>query len=47
MAGAIEMTLKIGMTVVEMLIIDRLGRRLTLVFGCVAMALAMLVSFQR
>jgi MFS family permease len=44
MAGAIEMTLKIGMTVIEMLIIDRLGRRLTLVVGCIAMAIAMLVS---
>lgn len=44
MAGAIEMTLKIGCSVVEMLIIDRLGRRLSLSIGCAAMALGMLVS---
>jgi len=45
MAGAIEMTIKIGLTVVEMFVIDRLGRRLSIVLGCVAMAAAMLVSF--
>lgn len=44
MAGAIEMTLKVGCSVIEMLIIDRLGRRLSLIIGCLAMALGMLVS---
>ncbi|KAG9256850.1 general substrate transporter [Emericellopsis atlantica] len=44
MAGAIEMTLKIGMTVVEMWIIDRLGRRLCLVLGSVIMGVAMLIN---
>ena len=44
MAGAIEMTLKIGCTVIEMLIIDRLGRRLSLILGCAAMGFSMLVS---
>ncbi|KAL7622670.1 hypothetical protein AAE478_008184 [Parahypoxylon ruwenzoriense] len=37
MAGGIESTLKIGMTVIEMILIDRLGRRVTLTVGCVAM----------
>ena len=32
LAGGIESTLKIGCTVVEMLIIDKAGRRLTLVW---------------
>jgi MFS family permease len=44
MAGAVEMTLKIGMTVVEMYIIDRLGRKLCLVLGAIVMGVAMLVS---
>ncbi len=44
MAGGIESTLKIGMTVIEMLLIDRLGRRVTLTAGCVAMGFGMLVS---
>jgi Na+/melibiose symporter-like transporter len=44
MASAIEMTMKIGCTVIEMLIIDRLGRKLTLIAGAVVMALGMLVS---
>jgi hypothetical protein len=43
MASAIEMTLKIGFTIIEMLIIDRVGRRLTLVAGCAVMAFGMLV----
>ncbi|KAK6948784.1 hypothetical protein Daesc_010555 [Daldinia eschscholtzii] len=42
LAGGIESTLKIGMTVIEMLLIDRLGRRVTLTAGCVAMGFAML-----
>ncbi|KEZ43406.1 hypothetical protein SAPIO_CDS4578 [Scedosporium apiospermum] len=44
MAGAIEMTLKIGCSVIEMLIIDRLGRRLSLAIGCVAMAFGMFIN---
>ena len=44
MAGAVEMTIKIGMTVVEMWVIDRFGRRLCLVGGSLIMAVAMLVS---
>ncbi|KAH9883417.1 general substrate transporter, partial [Xylariomycetidae sp. FL2044] len=35
---------RIGMTVVEMLLIDRLGRRITLIAGTTAMGLGMLVS---
>lgn len=45
MAGAVEMTIKIGMTVVEMWVIDRFGRRLCLVAGSSVMAVAMLVCF--
>lgn len=44
MAGAIEMTAKIGMTVVEMWAIDALGRRACLVGGCLVMGVSMLVS---
>lgn len=43
MAGAVEMTIKIGLTVVEMWIIDRVGRRVCLVGGSVIMGVAMLV----
>lgn len=41
--GGIESTSKIAMTVVEMLIIDRVGRRTTLVAGLTAMGIGMLV----
>jgi MFS family permease len=44
MAGAIEMTIKIGMTIIEMWIIDRIGRRACLVGGSLIMGVAMLVS---
>ncbi|KAJ2970289.1 hypothetical protein NUW58_g9741 [Xylaria curta] len=44
LAGGIESTLKIGMTVIEMLLIDRLGRRITLVSGTLAMAIALLIN---
>lgn len=44
MAGAAEMTIKIGMTVVEMWLIDRLGRRVCLVGGSIVMGVAMLVN---
>jgi MFS family permease len=43
MAGAVEMTLKIGFTVLEMFIIDRFGRTTCLAAGCVVMALSMMV----
>ncbi|POR34775.1 Glucosidase 2 subunit beta [Tolypocladium paradoxum] len=44
MAGAVEMTAKIGMTVVEMWVIDRFGRRACLVGGCLVMGVAMLIN---
>ncbi|KAI0173103.1 general substrate transporter [Hypoxylon sp. FL1284] len=44
MAGGIESTLKIAMTVLEMFLIDRLGRRVTLTAGCVAMGVAMMIN---
>lgn len=47
LAGGIESTLKIGCTVLEMLIIDRVGRRLTLVVGAAVMAFALMVSVFR
>ncbi|KAI9151476.1 ASD-3 ascus development protein 3 [Paramyrothecium foliicola] len=43
MAGAAEMTVKIGMTVVEMWVIDRFGRKVCLVGGSVVMGVAMLL----
>ncbi|CAG8979739.1 hypothetical protein HYALB_00011466 [Hymenoscyphus albidus] len=42
--GGIESTLKIGCTIVELLIIDRVGRRTTLIIGCVVMGIALLVN---
>lgn len=45
MAGAVEVTLKVGCSVVEMLVVDRWGRRATLGVGCAAMATGMLVGF--
>ncbi|KAF3011370.1 hypothetical protein E8E14_008711 [Neopestalotiopsis sp. 37M] len=42
--GGIESTSKIAMTVVEMLIIDRVGRRTTLVAGSTAMGIGMLMN---
>lgn len=44
LAGGIESTLKIGCTIIEMMVIDRLGRRVTLIAGCAIMTFAMLVS---
>ncbi|GJN71848.1 ascus development protein 3 [Purpureocillium lilacinum] len=44
MAGALEMTLKIGMTVLEMWVIDRFGRRACLVGGSLVMGVAMLIN---
>ncbi len=46
MASGIESTLKIGCTIIEMLIIDKLGRKKTLLLGCAIMSLAMIVSQQ-
>ncbi|KAI1758814.1 hypothetical protein GGR53DRAFT_471974 [Hypoxylon sp. FL1150] len=43
MAGGIESTLQSGMTVIEMFLINLLGRRVTLTAGCVAMGLGTLV----
>lgn len=44
MAGAIEMTIKIGMTVLEMWFIDKFGRRVCLVAGSIVMGVAMLIN---
>jgi hypothetical protein len=44
LVGGIESTLKIGCTIIEMQLIDRFGRRITLLTGCVVMFIAMLVS---
>lgn len=44
LAGGIESTLKTGCTVVEMLIIDRAGRRGTLIAGAGIMAFSLMVS---
>ena len=46
LAGGIESTAKIGCTILDMLIIDKAGRRLTLVIGAGTMAFVMLVSNQ-
>ncbi|PVH74281.1 general substrate transporter [Cadophora sp. DSE1049] len=44
MAGGIESTLKIGCSIIEMLIIDKLGRRRTLLLGSGIMSLSMLIN---
>lgn len=44
LAGGIESTLKTGCTVLEMLVIDRVGRRFTLIAGALVMSLALLVG---
>ena len=44
MASGIESTLKIGCTIIEMLIIDKLGRKKTLLLGCAIMSVSMIVS---
>lgn len=41
--SGVESTLKIGCTIIEMLIIDRFGRRKTMITGCIVMTVAMLV----
>lgn len=44
MIGGIESTLKIGCTVIDTWLVDRFGRRITLVVSCLVMSLALLVS---
>lgn len=44
LAGGIESTLKIGCTIIEAFLIDRLGRRGTLLLGTGFMAVAMLIN---
>ncbi|KUJ06685.1 general substrate transporter [Mollisia scopiformis] len=44
MASGIESTLKIGLTIMEMFIIDKIGRRNSLLIGAVVMAVAMVVN---
>ena len=44
LASGIESSLKVGCTIMEMLLIDRLGRRKTLVLGSSIMTIALLVS---
>ncbi|KAK3381986.1 general substrate transporter [Podospora didyma] len=44
LAGGIESTLKIGCTVLEMFIIDKAGRRLTLAVGAAVMAFALMIN---
>jgi hypothetical protein len=43
MIGGIESTLKIGCTIIDTWLVDRYGRRLTLVLSCFVMSLALLV----
>ena len=44
MIGGIESTLKIGCTIIDTWLVDRYGRRLTLVLSCFVMSMALLVS---
>ncbi|KAG5917277.1 hypothetical protein E4U42_007311 [Claviceps africana] len=44
MAGAVEMTAKLGMTVVEMGLIDRFGRTTCLAAGSIMMGFAMMIN---
>ncbi|KAG6096531.1 hypothetical protein E4U30_001446 [Claviceps sp. LM220 group G6] len=44
MAGAVEMTTKIGMTIVEMWVIDRFGRTGCLMMGSIVMGVAMMIN---
>ena len=45
MVGGIESTLKIGCTIIEMMIIDRVGRRTTLIIGSAIMSSSLLVCY--
>ncbi|KAF2431333.1 general substrate transporter [Tothia fuscella] len=42
--GGVESTLKIGCTIIEMFVIDRFGRRATIIAGCTVMTFAMLIN---
>jgi hypothetical protein len=44
LASGIESSLKVGCTIIEMLIIDRAGRRSTLILGSTVMAFSLLAS---
>lgn len=44
MIGGIESTLKIGCTVIDTWLVDRFGRRITLVVSCLVMSLALLLN---
>lgn len=44
LASGIESSLKVGCTIIESLIIDRVGRKGTLILGSAIMAIALLVS---
>ncbi|KAF2653620.1 general substrate transporter [Lophiostoma macrostomum CBS 122681] len=44
MIGGIESTLKIGCTVFDSLLVDKFGRRLTLVVSCLVMSLCLLLN---
>lgn len=46
LASGIESSLKVGCTIIESLIIDRVGRRGTLLLGSTIMTIALLVSVQ-
>lgn len=45
MIGGIESTLKIACTIFDSWLVDRFGRRTTLVASCIVMSIALLVSF--
>ncbi len=44
LASRIESSLKVGCTIIESLIIDRMGRKATLILRSAIMAIALLVS---
>ncbi|KAF2799786.1 general substrate transporter [Melanomma pulvis-pyrius CBS 109.77] len=44
MIGGIESTLKIGCTIIDTWLVDRFGRRLTLVISCLVMSVALLLN---
>ncbi|KAF2704741.1 general substrate transporter [Pleomassaria siparia CBS 279.74] len=44
MIGGIESTLKIGCTIIDTWLVDRFGRRLTLVLSCLVMSIALLLN---
>jgi hypothetical protein len=45
LASGIESSLKVGCTIIEMQLVDRVGRRLSLIAGAAIMAMALLVGF--